>query len=110
MTDPMNVDQVLNQIRAIRQQAGALPEAPSPAGNGTEKVDFGALLKQSVDAVNTTQSTAGGLAKAFEQGDQNVSLTEVMVALQKANVSFQAMVETRNKLVEAYQEVMRMSM
>ncbi len=107
MPDSMQVNQVLNQIRAIRQEASARVDTfREPAA--TPAPDFSALLQSSVDGVNQTQMQAGKLAAAFERGDKNVNVTEVMVALQKADVSFQAMVEVRNKLVEAYQEVMRM--
>jgi flagellar hook-basal body complex protein FliE len=51
-----------------------------------------------------------GKRDAFESGDANVSLAEVMVASQKASVSFQAMLQVRNKLVEAYKDVMNMPM
>ena len=72
--------------------------------------DFSALLKQSIDTVNENQQTAGKMARAFETGESDANLAEVMVALQKAGVSFQAMVQVRNKLVEAYQDVMNMPM
>jgi len=68
------------------------------------------MLKQTIGAVNDTQQTAGKMTEAFEAGDTNVSLAEVMVASQKASVSFQAMLQVRNKLVEAYQDVMNMPM
>jgi flagellar hook-basal body complex protein FliE len=42
-------------------------------------------------------------------GDPNVNLVDVMIASQKASVAFEATVQVRNKMVEAYQEVMRMS-
>ncbi len=51
---------------------------------------------------------SGALAKAYEQGDPGVALSQVMVASQKAGVSFQALTQVRNKLVEAYQDVMKM--
>ncbi|WP_269620478.1 flagellar hook-basal body complex protein FliE [Zhongshania sp. BJYM1] len=116
MSDSMNVNQILTQIRSLRDQTSiARPEAnPNSLGainvNPTEKVDFGSMLKQSIDAVNETQKSAGAMSAAFERGDENVSLTQVMVNLQKSEVSFKAMVEVRNKFVDAYQEVMRMSM
>ena len=50
------------------------------------------------------------MTEAFETGATNISLADVMVATQKANVSFQAMLQVRNKLVEAYQDVMNMPM
>ena len=70
--------------------------------------EFGDLLKRSIDAVNDTQKQAGQLRTAFEQGQEGIDLAEVMIAAQKSSVSFQAMSEVRNKLVEAYQNVMRM--
>ena len=102
----MNVNLMLAQMRAMSVAAGS--STPTPAvSSGT---DFGALLKQSIDSVNTLQQSAGKMTTAFETGEPNVSLAEVMVSTQKAGVSFQAMLQTRNKLVEAYQDVMNMPM
>lgn len=102
----MNVNQVLAQMRAMSLEAsGKVPETES-GGNA----DFAALLKQSIDSVNDTQQTSGKMTNAFETGDSSVSLAEVMMATQKASVSFQAMVQVRNKLVEAYKDVMNMPM
>ncbi len=100
----MNVNQVLAQMRAMSIEAGSKPQATDTSG------DFAAMLKQSIDAVNNTQQTANGLAKSFEMGQSDVSLAEVMIASQKASVSFQAMLQVRNKLVDAYKDVMGMSM
>jgi flagellar hook-basal body complex protein FliE len=69
---------------------------------------FAELLQSSIDAVNRAQSTATDMAAALERGDKSVTLPEVMIALQKASLSFQAMTEVRNRLVSAYQEVMSM--
>ena len=100
----MNVNQVLAQMRAMSIEAGAKPQSVDTSG------DFAAMLKQSIDAVNNTQQTAGKLSKSFEMGQSDVSLAEVMIASQKASVSFQAMLQVRNKLVDAYKDVMGMSM
>ena len=54
------------------------------------------------------QQQAGQLATALEKGDPTVDVAQVMVAMQKANISFQAMTTVRNKLVSAYQEIMGM--
>lgn len=102
----MNVNQVLAQMRAMSVEAGGKTQATETSGNA----DFAAMLKQSIDSVNDTQQTAGKMTGAFETGDSSVSLAEVMVATQKASVSFQAMVQVRNKLVEAYKDVMNMPM
>jgi len=48
------------------------------------------------------------MAEAFAKGDTSTDLTEVMVAMQKASLSFQAMTQVRNKLLEAYKDVMNM--
>lgn len=99
------INQVLAQMRVMAGQAqtGAVPameEAGAPA--------FGDLLKQSINSVNDLQQTSGQLKTAFEMGDPDVDLAQVMIASQKASVSFQAMVQVRNKLVEAYKDVMNM--
>lgn len=102
----IDVNQILNQMRAMRGIAqGQGPEAPAST-SPTE--DFGSLLKQSIDKVNETQMTAGELRNRFVAGDPDTDLTQVMVALQKASISFQAMTQVRNKLVNAYQEIMNM--
>ena len=97
------ISQVLAQMRvmAARAQDVAPPES---AGQG-----FGDLLKNAVDGVNQTQQESEAMKRAFEFGDPKADLTSVMIATQKASVSFQAMVQVRNKLVEAYKDVMNMS-
>lgn len=80
---------------------GQVQDAQRPAG-------FGDLFKQAVNSVNETQQQSSALATAYETGDPQVSLAQVMVASQKASVSFQALTQVRNRLVEAYQDVMNM--
>jgi flagellar hook-basal body complex protein FliE len=102
----MQVNQLLTQMKSMAEAAkGAAVATPMNPGN---KADFSALLKQSIDQVNELQQTAGNMSTAFERGDPNVTLPEVMVALQKANVSFQAVSQVRNKLLSAYQDIMSM--
>jgi flagellar hook-basal body complex protein FliE len=101
----IDISQVLNQMRVMASQAQAAPAAETQASQGA---DFSSILKNSVDAVNSTQKHAGQLTEAFQAGDPNTDLAEVMVALQKASVSFEAMKQVRSKLVDAYKEIMRM--
>lgn len=104
----MNVNQLLAQMRVLEAQAQAKP-APISEGNlEIQKTDFSNLLKQSIDSVNDTSMTAGKMATAFEKGDSDISLAELMISMEKANVSFQAMTQVRNKLLTAYQEIMNM--
>ncbi|HHJ13532.1 MAG TPA: flagellar hook-basal body complex protein FliE [Gammaproteobacteria bacterium] len=102
-----NVDQVLAEMRrlAAAAQGSAVSQAREPVA---AESDFSTLLKQSVEKVNSLQASAGKLSTAFSAGDPGVDVAEVMVALQKAGVAFQAMTEVRNRLVKAYQEIMSM--
>ena len=105
MSNTINPDTLLMQMRAMAAQAqGKSTETTGVAGQS----DFSNLLKQSVDKVNETQIDSKKLQDAFQAGDPNVNVSEVMVAMQKSNVSFQAMLQVRNKLVSAYQEIMNM--
>ncbi len=98
---------LLAQMRAMAAQANG--NTPNVNAQGqTSQTDFSKLLKQSIDNVNATQQQADKLAVSFQKGDPNVQLSEVMVAMQKSSVSFQTMLQARNKLIQAYQEVMNM--
>ena len=101
----MNVNQVLAQMRTMSIEAASSTPAETQGSS-----DFAAMLKESIDSVNMTQKASGKLSKAFEMGEPDVSLAEVMIASQKASVSFQAMLQVRNKLVDAYKDVMNMPM
>ena len=101
---------LLAQMRAMAEQAQSVStqNAGQVPGANDNQVDFSKLLKQSVDKVNETQQQANQLAVKFQQGDPNIQLSEVMVAMQKSSVSFQSMLQARNKLIQAYKEVMNM--
>jgi flagellar hook-basal body complex protein FliE len=68
---------------------------------------FSDFLGQMVADVNAKQSIAGGAVQGVLAGE-NVPLHQAMIAMEEASVSFQLMVEVRNKLLESYQELMRM--
>ena len=105
MANTINPETLLIQMRAMAAQAQG---QTTPAATVESGANFSDLLKQSIEKVNDTQQDAKKLTDAFQQGDPNVQMSEVMVALQKSNVSFQAMLQVRNKLVNAYQEIMNM--
>jgi len=86
----------------VASQTGAINFKTQPP------TDFSALLKESIGAVNSNQQAATSLSKAFDMGDKSVSLEQVMIAGQKASISFQAMLQVRNKMLTAYQEIMSM--
>lgn len=69
--------------------------------------DFGAALKDLINAVNESSGEAN--AKVGQMLDGTGDVHEAMLALQRADTTFQLTVQVRNKLVQAYQDVMRMS-
>ena len=100
------IESVLSQIRAMSSMAQG--PAATAAKDGAERPDFAGLLQGSVNKVNDIQQTAGTLATAFEAEDPDVDLAQVMVALEKSSLAFQALTQVRNKLISAYQEIMNM--
>lgn len=103
-----DINGLLFQMRAAAALAeGRIPAPVAPVPE-VAPPNFSSLLRQSIDAVNQLQQTSAGLTADFERGVAGVDLPEVMVAAQKANISFQAMTQVRNKFVSAYQEVMSM--
>jgi flagellar hook-basal body complex protein FliE len=105
----MEINNVLAQIRSISAQAkiGAGP-AGAAAATQTGASQFANLMRQGIDSVNQSQQSATSLATAFEKGTPGVELPQVMLEMQKASVSFRALTEVRNRLVNAYQEIMNM--
>ena len=102
----INTDQLLRQMREMSQRIEGLEPTPQ---SGLQSVNqFTQLLKDSVNKVNEVQKNAGDLAMRFDAGDESVNLADVMINLQKASISFQAMTQVRNRLVSAYQDIMNM--
>jgi len=66
------------------------------------------VLKQGLGVVNQTQQNADALATSFQRGTPGVELADVMIEMQKANVSSATVAEVRNRMVSAYQEIMNM--
>jgi flagellar hook-basal body complex protein FliE len=113
----MQINDVLAQIRALSSQTQALARPAAQVGatqtsatqvNATTPGGFGQMLKQGIDAVNQTQQKSAALADAYERGVEGVDLARVMIETQKASVSFRALTEVRNRLVNAYQDIMNM--
>ena len=104
----MQIDQVLAQIRALssRIEPPQAPAAPSAAAPSS----FANVLKSSLDQVNQSEQRAGSLAADFQRGAPGVELPQVMLQIEKADVSFHALTEVRNRLISAYQDIMNMQM
>jgi len=78
------------------------------AAESSSKVSFSDALKAQLQNVSNTQVQADHLGERFAAGDDSVSLSDTMIAMQKASISFQATVQVRNKLVSAYHDIMNM--
>ena len=104
----IDINQLLQQMRSMAALAENRGSPFSANETDVAKPDFGELIKDSINQVNETQKYAKHLAESFEKGDPSVNLSDVMVGLQKASVSFNAMTQVRNNLVSAYKEVMNM--
>lgn len=102
----ISTDYLLSQIRSL---GAALEQPPSVGEEHSSKApSFGSMFKETLDSVNELQAKSGEMKQAFETGSSDVGLAEVMIASQKADLSFRAMSEVRNKLVTAYQDIMNM--
>jgi len=106
----MQIQQVLAEMRALHARAAGAPaEIAGPGAQATGTPDFASLMKDSVDRIAAMQNQASALASAYETGDKSVDLAKVMLEVQKADLAFRAMTQVRNKLVDAYTQVMNMS-
>lgn len=107
--DSSRIEAMVAQLKAAaaRAQGAASPLQQKPAAP-VEKPGFADALKASLDQVNGAQQKSEQMAKDFMLGDDKVSLSDMMISMQKASISFQATVQVRNKLVSAYHDIMNM--
>ncbi len=96
-------EQLLSQIRSLNRSLNSTPVQGAPA-----PTSFGDMLKNTLDGVNEAQGVSRDMKQAFTAGTSEASLAEVMIASEKASISFRAVTEVRNKLVQAYQDIMNM--
>lgn len=121
MTDA--ISSILSQIRAHEMRTrgdvaqgnaidvnpgGRVPGGVNGVNDSTRAPGFGDLLSNAIDKVSATQANAASMQTAFELGDPRADLARTMVAMQQSSVAFRATVEVRNRLVQAYQDVMNM--
>lgn len=99
------IEGVLQQLQATAMSARSAEADTSAQANGAS---FAGELKAALGRISDTQNTARTKAEQFELGTSGVGLNDVMVDMQKANVSLQMGVQVRNKLVAAYQDIMSM--
>lgn len=103
MTDDLLIR---SSIEALKPLTGIEPQKPD--GAKPEETSFGSILKDAITDINKLQNDADKAIATVQLEDAS-SVHEAMIALEKAGVSFQVMMQVRNKILDAYQEVMRMS-
>lgn len=115
MSDRIDVNRLLLEMRALKSQTQAFGGLEGLAArdkpNGVEpnnNASFSNIMEQAVNKVNEVQKASSAISKSYLEGDPNVDVTDVMIASQKAGVAFDSMLQVRNKLVEAYRDVMNM--
>ena len=106
--DSSRIDAMVAQLRAAAAKMEAGASSPVDASTAPQKLNFADALKASIDQVNQVQLDSEQLGKKFALGDDKVSLSDVMISMQKANISFQTAVQVRSKLVSAYHDIMSM--
>lgn len=108
--------QVMQQSEALRtlREAGAAGDPGSISGaeaaTGTPAAQDGGFadtLRSTLDQVNAAQTRSGEITAAYERGEVT-DVAQVMLARQESSVAFEATLQVRNKLLSAYQEIMRM--
>ena len=96
----------VNMPTAIRPNMGL--GASAPASTGGVGGGFSGALKSALGAVSASQNEATRLQKEVQMENPKVSLEETMVAIQKAQIGFQATLHVRNRMVQAYTDIMNM--
>lgn len=92
---------LLQELQQAKQPGATTETTTEPAGG------FADTLKSALDGVNATQNRASDISEAYERGEVT-DVAKVMLARQEAGVAFEATLQVRNKLLSAYQEIMRM--
>lgn len=100
-------EQMRSMVSRMQSSQAAQPADTVRVGGGSG-LDFAQALKSHLDSVNQMQDRAQQLKEKFAIGDNSVSLSDVMIASQKANITLQTTVQVRNKLVSAYHDIMNM--
>lgn len=102
------MQELVGQMRALAAEAAAKPSPiSSVTGSASaQQADFSATLKTALDQVGQQIQQADAMQQQFSTGQSDLSLSDVMLATQKASLSFQAVLQVRNKLVSAYQDIM----
>jgi len=107
-----SVAALMSQIQNHRQQAPLVNDYASKPTNiqgtsGPQKIDYASVAKRALDAVDESQNASSALKNAYERGE-DVPLTNVVLAMQKSSLAFEATLQVRNKVLKAYQDILNM--
>jgi flagellar hook-basal body complex protein FliE len=103
----MDIAPINAQIAQAVERLKAMSPAVAAAGEA-KGTDFVSSLDAALSAVSKSQNDATQLQHQFQLGNSGVSLEETMIAMNKASLSFSAAVQVRNKLAQAYDQIMQM--
>lgn len=106
VTSNANIASMLGTLRAHQAQTSGLG-LDNGATSGVEKTDFVDAMRQAIGQVNNAQLTSKAMTEAYERGE-GVPLTDVVLKMQKASLSFEATLQVRNKVLKAYEDIMNM--
>jgi flagellar hook-basal body complex protein FliE len=97
-----------NMIGQTRLQVNEPQQQQSLTEINSSASDFSTMLKNAVDGVNSMQLESKDIQQRFEMGDPSLSLAQVMLTKEKSGIAFEATVQVRNKVLEAYKTIMNM--
>ena len=99
---------MLEHLRAYQTQSGGTVNTPESTQTGqVQQPTFFNAVQSALDRVNDTDRKADAMADAYERGEE-VPLTDVVLAMQKSSLAFEATLQVRNKVMKAYEEIMNM--
>lgn len=104
-----NIDSMLATIRQYQAEAAGKGAAPvlTPPTPEIGKPTFGDAIQSAIVKTNESQQAAGALRQAYDRGE-DVPLTDVVLAMQKSSLSFEATLQIRNKVLKAYEDILNM--
>lgn len=104
-----DIDEMLSKIRSISTQTKALhTQATGPSEVVSPFHSIMAIAKNSIHAVSQSQLQTEALKDSYLSGDNNVSISQVMISSIKSKVAFEGLIAVRNKLIDSYKEIMNM--
>jgi flagellar hook-basal body complex protein FliE len=95
------------QMMSAQARVESMPTPITPQTNASQS--FGDMLSSAIQNVNGMQMDAKAVTNRFEMGDPSLSLADVMIAKEKSGIAFEATVQVRNKVLDAYKTIMNMS-